>query len=338
MRLASSNLNKVALCLLTLIFVLSCKKEENKDLLEAPLTKFTITYPKYFPKMVVPENNPTTAEGIALGRKLYYDPILSRTGYSCSSCHNQSESFSFNVVNSLPHINLAWNENFLWNGKIKGTMEDIMMFEVEEFFNTDVAKLNESSEYKKEFAKVYKVTHITSKEIAFALAQFFRTMNSYNAKYDKFVNRETDLSASEMRGFQIFNTEKGDCFHCHSVGLFTDNQFHNIGLDTAFTGTNRGKFEISGDASDMGLFKTPTLRNIEFTGPYMHDGRFTTLEEVVDFYNSKVKFNATIDPLMTKGNKLSGLKLSAQDKSDLIAFLKSLSDKVYLSDQNFQKP
>ncbi len=328
-----------SLLLVVYCIVSSCNKNKEQVELDYKLTPFTPSYPSYFPQLTnIPENNPLTVEGIELGRKLYYDPILSNTGQSCSSCHNQAEAFSFDQENSLPHINLGWNTNFLWNGRITGQLEDIMLFEVDIFFHTDLKKINASNEYRSDFRKVYHAETITSKDIAYALAQFFRTLISGNSTFDKFVQHEVMLSPSEMRGFTLFNTEKGDCFHCHSLGLFTDNKFHNIGLDSTFEGENLGRYVITGNPNDKGLFKSPTLRNVEYTAPYMHDGRFQTLEEVVEHYNSKVKLSSTVDPIMTKMNKGGWLWLSVQDKADLVAFLKTLSDSTFITNPAFKKP
>lgn len=316
--------------ILLLGLAISCKKDQaSEEIPVANLTPYSPSYPNYFPALQVPADNPLTLEGISLGRKLYFDTIMSNNGLSCSSCHSQAESFSLSSVNSLPHLNLGWNTAFLWNGKVEGSVEDIMMFEVEDFFNTDISKLNNSAYYKNEFKKVYGVDNITSKHAAYALAQFFRIMISANSRFDRFVRHEINLTPSELNGLNIFTTEKGDCFHCHSLGLFTDNKFHNIGIDSVFTGVNMGRYNVTANPNDMGLFKSPTLRNIELTAPYMHDGRFQTLLEVVDHYNAGVKISPTVDPLMTKASKAYGLMLTPQERNDLINFLKTLTDTTY---------
>lgn len=324
---------------LILIEMLSfgCHKNEI-EVSATPLTSYTPSYPSYFPNLPVSSDNQLTEEGIYLGRKLYYDPILSNNGNSCSSCHNQNESFSAAPVNSLAHVNLGWSNTFLWNGKISGNMEDIMMFEVEQFFHTDISKLNNSQFYRNEFRRVFGVKTITSKEVAYALAQFFNTMISANSKYDQFLQHKVMLTTSEMNGLNTFTTEKGDCFHCHNLVLLTDNKFHNIGLDSVFTSANNGRYQVTGNSFDIGLFKTPTLRNIELTPPYMHDGRYNTLEQVVEHYNSQVKISGTLDPIMTKPGKQYGLGLTLQDKADLVAFLKTLTDSTFINNPRFSSP
>lgn len=336
----SFNICSIFFC--ALLLICSCKKKEDPlptgPTVKNDLTPYEITYPNYFPELTIPEDNKLRLEGINLGRTLYYDPILSNNGLSCSSCHNSKNSFSTYASNSLPHINLAWNNVFLWNGKIEGGLENIMMFEVESFFKTDISKLNNSSYYKLLFKFIYNTDSITSKHVAYALSQFFRAMISYNSLCDKFLQRKTNLSQSEMNGFIIFTTEKGDCFHCHSIGLFTDNMFHNIGLDSVFNTLNSGRYSITKNINDIGLFKTPTLRNIELTAPYMHDGRFNTLEEVVEHYNSGVKRSNTLDPIMTKPGKEYGLRLTPNEITDLVAFLKTLTDTTFINNPLLQKP
>lgn len=335
---------RITLCLsfAVLFAYVSCQKQQDDAIVASPgptaLTPYHITTPVYFPKLIIPADNPLTIEGIELGRRLYYDTILSNTGQSCSSCHSQSLAFSDPTANSLPHINLGWNSSFLWKGEIQGGLENAMMFEVNDFFSTDVTKLNNSPFYRSVFKKVYNVDIISSKEIAYSLAQFIRRLYSTNSKFDKYLRYETMLTPSEMNGFVIYNTEKGDCFHCHSLGLFTDNSFHNIGLDSIITGVNQGQFNTTNNSNDVGKFKSPTLRNVELTAPYMHDGRYATLEEVVEHYNSKVKLSATLDPILTKANHTFGLQLSSQEKSDLIAFLKTLTDTTFISDTAISSP
>lgn len=331
----------ISFILLLLFLFSNCKKKNTNDIItdtNTELTPYVIKYPYYFPTLSIPLNNQPTEEGISLGRNLYYDTTLSNNGMSCSSCHNSAESFTSYNSNSLAHINLAWSNYFLWNGKISGDLEDIMLFEVNDFFQTNISKINNSSYYRGEFKKVYNVDVITSQDIANALAQFFRVMVSSNSLCDQFFQHTANLNNSQMNGFIIFTTEKGDCFHCHSLGLFTDGKFHNNGIDSIFTGINLGRYNITLNSSDVGLFKTPTLRNIELTAPYMHDGRYQTLEEVVEHYNSGVKHSATLDPIMTKPSKLYGLGLTLMEKQDLVAFLKTLTDTSFTNNKLLQKP
>jgi len=299
-------------------------------------TPYTEEIPYYFPTMPVSLENPSTVEGVELGRRLYYDKILHNSqAMSCSECHHQSNSFTTAGSNSLAHINIGWNSSFLWNGKVEGDLEDIMLFEVEDFFSTNIDNLNNHNEYPLLFEKVFGVSEITSKEVAYALAQFFRTLNSYNSKYDKIQLGLESFTPEEWDGFDIFYSERGDCFHCHGGALFSNNLFHNNGLDAV---PANGRYTITNNSADIGKFKTPTLRNIEFTAPYMHDGRYQTLEEVVDFYSHGLVWSPTIDPLMKNVNISSGVNLSASEKANLILFLKTLSDTSYLTNPAISDP
>lgn len=321
-----------------IVTVNACRKEETPPLQEIPLTPYSVQYPNWFPQLPVNGANHMTVEGVELGRRLYYDTLLSDNGQSCSSCHNQSLSFSDSSVNSLPHINLGWNFVFLWNGHIQGMLEDAMLFEVNEFFRTDIARLNANAFYREEFRKVFGVEIITSREVAYALAQFVRSIVTCNSKFDRYMGFEEMLNMQELSGYAIFNSERGDCFHCHPIGLFTDNRFHNNGLDSVYNADTWGVYGETGNLSDMGKYKSPSLRNVALTAPYMHDGRYATLEEVVEFYNSGVNITSTVDPIMTKPNHLYGLNLTVQEMADLVAFLKCLSDTSLTSDPAYSNP
>ena len=328
----------------------SCKR----DSVEPPVvargpsgTPIDLVAPGYFPQMTVPANNPTTQEGVQLGRRLYYDPILSTNGpmagRSCSSCHFQELGFTVpnapaNFLNVLPHVNLGWSSNFLWKGNVQGTLEDVMRFEVEEFFAVDVNVLQNDPNYPQLFQTALGSSTITQDAVGKALAQWFRSMISSNSRLDQYLRHEISFTPSEMNGMMIYLTETGDCFHCHGFPLLTDNAFHNIGLDSVFTGNNRGRYIVTGNSTDLGAFKSTSLRNIAQTAPYMHDGRFATLEEVVEHYNSGVRPSASLDPIMTKPGKETGLNLSPQQKADLVAFLHTFTDPVFLTDTALASP
>jgi len=309
------------------------------------LTRIEISSPPYVPILDEPADNLTTIEGAELGRKLYYDVRLSAggplEGNACATCHIQQYGFTQPGPADppvLPHVNLGWSHAFLWNGALQGTLEEAMRFEVEDFFQVDLNRLNDIEEYRTAFKEVFGSSEINYDLLSRALSQFLRTMTSFRSPVDDFLQNKGFLSESALRGFEIFNSERGDCFHCHSIGLFTDGQFHNNGLDSVFTGYDRGLYEVTGNKNDMGKFKTPTLRNVALRGPYMHDGRFQSLEEVVDFYNSGVLPSPTLDPIMTKPGKESGLHLSEQDKTDLVNFLKALTDTAFTHNPALSNP
>lgn len=338
--------------LILFLFIISlvprCQKEEIKEDPSGERsygepTPTELEIPSHFPSPDIPDENPLTEEGIELGRELYYDPLLSKggplNGSACASCHEQDKGFTtpgtVGGTTVLPHINLAWSDRFLWNGKVEGDLEDVMAFEVEEFFRTDIEELRDDPDYPDLYGKAFGEPGISLEKTEKALAQFFRTLISSDSKFDRYMKGQTSLSASEANGYDIFNSEKGDCFHCHSPPLFTDHELHNIGLDSMPSSDDRGHFVISGDSSDFGAFKTPTLRNVELRDRYMHDGRFSSLEEVVEHYNSGVAKSPHLDPIMTKAGKENGLGLTAQEKEDLIAFLKTLTDKSFTEDPAF---
>ena len=334
----------------------SCKNDppENNKYIPEP---FNLVIPQGFPPMNIPEDNPLTVEGVALGRNLYYDNILSTNGNSCSSCHHQDEAFTISGPGPdgqgvLAHINLGWKPFFGWNGG-EHLLDHVPLADLADgnvFLNANsdsiLARFSRSSDYREMFRKAFNIniTEVSLDErkkfISQALAQFIRTQISSNSRFDKFRLHlpDADFTPSEFVGYQIFFSEKGDCFHCHSVPLMTDHNFHNNGLDSVFSGASKGRFLVTNDPADIGKFNVPTLRNIELTAPYMHDNRFNTLEEVVEFYNSGVIHSPTVDPVMTKPSRYYGLGLTSTEKADLIAFLKTLTDTVFTNNPALSAP
>ncbi len=309
----------------------------------AKLTPDTIMTPAYFPDPLIPADNKPYKEIAQLGRMLYYDNILSNDGRSCGSCHRQEYGFTipdlYNDVTVLPHVNLAWSTNFMWDGSRKGTLEDIMLFEVKDFFATDLAKVNQNATYKALYKKYYGIESITYKDLAYALAQFIRTQVSAGSKYDRYLRGAYQLSPEELKGYYIFFTEKGDCFHCHINSATTDNLLHNTGLDSIYIKeADKGYYTSSGKASDLGKFKTPNLRNVALRSHFMHDGRYTSLEEVVDFYDNGMHKVNNLDPVMSLTAKANGLHLNTFEKQQLVAFLKTFTDSTFLKDTRFSRP
>ncbi|NEN23308.1 c-type cytochrome [Cryomorpha ignava] len=323
--------------------------------------------PYFFPEPSLPAYNPMTEEGIALGRKLFWDEQLSRNNaLSCGSCHAPEHAFADNVAgsvglygdftprNSMALINLAWNNNFFWDGRVNTLEEQIASpihdpIEMDMDWPTTVSRVKQDAEYPTMFAAAFGNDCVDTLRISYAIAQFMRTMVSANSQFDKaYYYGGLPLSPSEIRGQELFLAEGGDpniyiggqnggdCFHCHGGAFvqFTDHQFHNNGLDSVFT--DLGREGVTGIAYDRGLFKTPTLRNIALTAPYMHDGRFGTLHEVVEHYNSGGHLSQTLDPLMKFPNV--GLGLSEQDVDDLVSFLETLTDTSFVNNTNFGKP
>ena len=307
---------------------------------------------------LIPTNNPLTEEGIALGKRLFFDRRLSGDhSQSCASCHNPRNAFTDNsqfsngidgsvgTRNSMPLFNLAWNfsDRFAWDGKELGLEQQALepvQNPIEMHSNwSDVAlKLQQDTDYPTLFLHAFGTATIDSSLVAKAIAQFERTLISGNSKFDHYLMGSTTLSPQEMDGFDIFTREdKGDCFHCHggeNNPLWTDNGFHNNGLDAVFTDLGLGA--VTGDPNDHGKFRTPSLRNLAFTAPYMHDGRFTTLDEVIDFYSEGLQNSPTIDPLM-KSVDQGGVQLSSEEKASLKAFLLTLTDHGFVNHPDFQE-
>ncbi|WP_460190154.1 cytochrome-c peroxidase [Urechidicola sp. KH5] len=308
---------------------------------------------------VIPFDNPQTVEGIALGRKLFFDPILSGDNTkSCSDCHAPEAAFSdqnrfsegidglLGSRNSMPIFNLAWNydELFFWDGHAfsleNQAFEPVVSpIEMHSDWQINADKLNGHPEYPELFRKVFGEIEIDSILVTKALAQFQRTLISANSRFDQYLLGDLNLSAEEMEGFNVFMDEtRGDCFHCHGNQfnpLWTDNLFHNNGLDSNFSDLGLG--EHTGNPEDNGKFRTPSLRNLAFTAPYMHDGRFTTLDEVINHYSEGLQNSPTIDPLMKSVHE-GGVQLTPDDKAALKAFLLSLSDESFINNPNFQNP
>jgi len=327
-------------------------------------TPYEVPHTQGIPHLPVFVNNPLTVEGVALGRMLFYDPILSAdSSLSCSGCHSINHAFSDTVDfsigiddlpglrNAMPIYNLGYSppENgFFWDGRattleIQALMPIQDPLEMHEILPNVLIKLNRSAFYPQAFYEAFGEAEITTDQVAMALAQFIKSITSGGTRFDQAMAGEIFLTDQEILGFELFNAlDGGDCFHCHGVngGLFTDFIYRNNGLDTAVYYTDfsdAGFGVISGDTADYGKFKTPSLRNIELTAPYMHDGRFQTLEEVLDFYSENVHNTPFTDNLM-QFKEQQGVHLTADEKAAIIAFLKTLTDENFSTNPAYQNP
>jgi len=339
-----------------LFFLQACMPDEPKENYQT--SSYSLEIPASLPAMDIPADNPMTVEGVELGRMLFYDKILSGDGtQSCASCHQQAAGFSdpdkFSTGidgeqggrNAMAVINLAWSPVLFWDGR-SISLEDqalgpvVNPIEMHDTWQNAADKLNAHSDYPKLFKQAFDIDEIDSSYVVKAIAQFERTLISGNSKWDKWIRGEAIFTDQELRGWDLFNVDGpivgADCFHCHTAPHFTDFTFHNNGLDGDADFTDLGLYEVTGDDWDQAKFKTTTLRNIEHTGPFMHDGRFETLEEVVEHYNMGGHASATIDPLMK--NLGEGLLLSQDDKDALIAFLRTLTDEEFLTNPEFSNP
>ncbi len=305
--------------------------------------------PPFFPVMWQPAHNLMTAEGVRLGRSLYYDNILSENGRSCSSCHWQQRAFTADRLvvgldtgrfyEIMPHQNLGWKHAYNWTGN-EALLEDVPHADFgPDFFNTDMTamktRLIRHASYPRRFYESFGVSIANYPDtlpdlITKALAQFLRSLVSANSSFDRFRLGQTDLSAAALRGYFLFFSERGECFHCHTPPFFTDHDFHDIGLEKTPSGRHEGRGLFTGTNHDRGKFATPSLRNIALTAPYMHDGRFPDMEAVVEFYSSGVQTSPNLDPLFYKQHSVPGLQLTPLEKADLVAFLHTLTDSSYL--------
>jgi cytochrome c peroxidase len=340
-----------------LLAAVSCRKDVAKNP-GAVATPYTLKVPERFPQPALPDFNPLTREGVTLGNNLYHDDILSTNGLACASCHHPSRSFSSPLFVSKtgektsipPHINLAWNPEYNWNGSAP-VLDLLCLADFgPDFFNTDmdllVKKLKAHPHYPRMFSEAFGVNDVArlshdelQLKIVYAISQFVRTMTSSDSKFDRWLRHEVVFTPEELAGFEIFYSERGDCFHCHGYPLMTSNKFTNNGLDANPSGPDLGRFRVTGLPGDKAKFSIPTLRNIELTSPYMHDGRYLTLEEVIEFYDHGVQFTSpNLDPLMTKAMKRYGLNLTTADKQNLVVFLKTLTDTVFLNNPDYAKP
>lgn len=350
----------VFICLSLVLF--SCRKDDIIGVITLGVAKpYEIEYPTVItdniPKMVIPDDNPMTVQGVELGRKLFYDNILSGDHtQACASCHSPTTSFTdtakFSIgingqkgtINSMPLINLGWSKAFFWNGRA-ATLEEQAFgpvtnpLEMNNTWKQVVKDLQFSSDYPQLFHDAFGTNVIDSVLVSKALAQFERTLISGNAPYDLYsLGLPNGYSKEENEnlysGLNIFMGN--NCHHCHgdpTNPTWTDNQFHNNGLDVV---PDLGHFEVTGNAAHIGEFKTPTLRNLIYTAPYMHDGRFETLEEVINHYDSEIQISPTLDDIFSDSEH--DIDLDAQDREWLLFFLKSLSDPSFNTNPDFQKP
>lgn len=358
-----------------LFAMVSCKKDpaiNDTDENAYHATPYTIAIPKYFPNLLnIPADNPMTVEGIELGRYLFYDGRLcgkKDTLMSCGTCHMQQYGFENNLGFAygttgvktphvmLPLINMVFNNSgYLWNGKVYwgnpaynspgaygGNLEDLCWMgvvaphEMHGDTNSAKAAIQAISMYPPMFKKAFGTDVITFKNISRAIAQFIRTLISSNSRFDKYMRGEENLTPQELNGYVLFNTEKGDCFHCHGTILFTTNGFYNNAKDSVFNDP-RDRYSVTLDPTDKGAYRATTLRNIEYTGPYMHDGRFQTLDQVIDFYSEGLVWSPYVHPFMKKVND-GGVQLTPSEKADLKAFLHTLSDPEFINNPAFSKP
>ncbi len=352
------------------IGIFSCKEESDTPAQNAGVswdkTPF-VTDVGHFPPAQLNSDNLPTVQGVKLGRMLFYETMLSRDGsMSCASCHIQKFAFTdtakFSIgVEGLPGkrqamsvFNTAWHTNeFFWDGRAHLIRDQSLLpiqdkLEMNETLENVVSKLSGTKMYSDQFIRAFGTDEITPERMSLAMEQFMNSIVSNKSKYDLFLqNKDSSIfTDSEKRGLDLFfgdynkffpDESGADCAHCHGGFNFENDRYMNNGLDAEGSFADEGRKSATGNPADLGKFKVVSLRNIELTAPYMHDGRFTTLEQVIDHYNDGLKSSPTLDPALQQTME-TGLMLSSQDKADLVAFLKTLTDNELIKNEEFSDP
>lgn len=297
------------------------------------------------------QNNALTQQGFELGRKLFYDVRLSRDNtVSCATCHTQFSAFS-HLDHSVSHgingllgtrnaqglFNLAWKPNFFWDGNVTNLENQPVNpienpVEMDEKMQDVVAELGTDADYKQAFKAAFGDEAINSQRIFKALTQFMATLVSANSKYDKHIRGEQggEMTQQEQNGLTLFRAK---CAGCHKEPLFTDNSFRNNGLFVDMNINDTGRATVTALSGDRYKFMVPSLRNVEYTRPYMHDGSLTSLSAVLEHYRTGILASPTLDSSL-----ITGISMTDEEKSDIIAFLKTLSDNTFTKDKRFSEP
>jgi cytochrome c peroxidase len=346
------------LAIVLVFWSVSCLTREKQN---KPPTRLLWNNPAHFPDPVYPlSKNPLTLEGISLGKALFYEPLLSGTNrISCGSCHQQKSAFSHQGRDfslgihgqpgrrNAPAIqNMAWNPSFFWDGGVHDL--DFVPFnpvqdpkEMGEQVSHVIRKLNGKKAakgretYPEMFEAAYGTKEISTENLMKALSQFMVTMVSAGSRYDTYMEGDSSaLNRQEKEGLFVFRQK---CACCHAGELFTDYKFRNNGL-SALKANDQGRFDVTRLDADKYKFKVPGLRNVVYTAPYMHDGRFKTLEAVLDHYTAGVVMSETLDSLLIKKTGNSGITLTGSEKKKILAFLGSLTDPDFLSNTTFADP
>lgn len=348
------------------LLIISCS--EDDPVMEEPVEYDPTPYVLnigHFPEPDLPIDNMLTREKVQLGRMLFYEKKLSKgETQSCAGCHNQADAFTDTLqfslgVEEMPGkrqamsvFNMAWHSNeFFWDGRAHLLRDQAILpiqdpLEMNETLENVITKLSADQMYVDQFKRAFDKDEIVIDDVALALEQFMLSIVSNDSKYDRYLAGTETLTESEERGRQLYFAEYNpffpdlsgaDCAHCHGGLNFENDMYMNNGLDTDADFTDIGREEVSGDPMDRAKFKVMSLRNIEVTAPYMHDGRFTTLEEVIDHYNEGIQESSTVDPAILN-TKSTGLLLTEQDKIDLINFLKTLTDYTFFENEEYSSP
>lgn len=332
--------------------LMSCTDEYEGEAFEEDRA-YGLEIPADFPALAFDiDKNPITVNGVALGKKLFYEGKLSRNNtISCGFCHIQEYAFTHHGhpvshgiddklgIRNAPAIqNMAFLKNYTWDGVSHNLDERSLVpittdFEMDSSLPEVVSKLNADANYKKLFKAAYGDDNITGERVLKALTQFMVTMISSDSKYDRMKKGTTSTSFTneESQGMGLFQTK---CASCHSGELFTDESYRNTGMYYNAQYDDRGRYRVTLDRNDNMKFRVPSLRNVEYTAPYMHDGRFYSLESVLNFYSDNVENQANLDPIL-KQNGHIGIPMTTLEKQYIIAFLKTLSDQQFITNKQF---
>ncbi|AEH01758.1 cytochrome-c peroxidase [Lacinutrix sp. 5H-3-7-4] len=345
-------MKKIIFFLLGIVCCVSCSNESQVAVYE-PIP-MVIETPSNFPDIIYNlDNNPITQAGFELGKKLFYEGKLSsNNAIACAFCHEQAFAFTHHghnlshgvnggigFRNAQPIQNLAYQTSFMWDGSashldLQPIIPITSELEMGESLSNIIQKLSAEPYYQEQFTRAFNDGEINTENMLKALSQFMVAMVSSNSKYDKFIRNEDNVTftALEANGLSTFETK---CAGCHASSLFTDQTFRNNGLSINPQLNDLGRYNIGNNLNDLYKFKVPSLRNVEVSYPYMHDGRFTTLEAVLEFYNSGITDNGNVDESLLKDDGTYGIDLSDYEKESLIAFLKTLTDYEFLNDERF---
>jgi cytochrome c peroxidase len=341
--------NSRIIFILFTLFIWACKKDPEVKL-EPPVYDIHFNVPADWPAALYNfENNPLSEDGFRLGRKLFYEVRLSRdNSVSCGSCHQQFAAFAhknhplshgidsrFGTRNSPAMFNLNWHPEFMWDGginhlEVQPASPITNPVEMDETLFNVVEKLENDPQYKRLFKKAFGDEKVNTQRMFKAMAQFMGMLVSAESKYDKVKKGEIQFSELEKRGYEIF---KHNCSSCHTEPLFTDFSYRNNGLPPNPEVDDLGRALITNNAADNYKFKIPSLRNLTYSGFFMHDGRFRTLYQVLDHYQNGIEASATLDPLLA-----NSIELSPEERSALIAFLNTLNDEHFINDPRFAEP
>ncbi|WKS95742.1 cytochrome-c peroxidase [Riemerella columbina] len=331
----------------------ACRNDDNTA--QLPIDQpYHLALPSHFPAVQYAlKDNPPTQYGVALGKKLFYDGRLAKdNAVACAFCHIQENAFTHHghsvshgvegregIRNAPPIQNMIFLKRYMWDGSVTQLdMQPIIPIstheEMDETIENIIIKIKDDTEYQRLFSIVYGDKNITAERILKSITQFMATLISANSKYDRVIRHESEFTPEEAQGYAVFQNK---CASCHTTALFTDESFRNTGIPYNPITQDEGRKRVTGKAEDFLKFRVPSLRNVAYTAPYTHDGRFYTLKALLDFYDSGMEDQPNLDPEFRKYPGRVGIRLSEAEKQQLIKFLNTLSDPQFISNPNFSE-